>query len=57
MSRRMPRPGAGLIERVVALRRRRDPAADVDAIAAVAERLAVLLSAGVSAIGGVGACR
>lgn len=38
-----------LVRRTPWLRRRSDPAATVDAIAAVAERLAVLLSAGVSA--------
>ncbi|WP_448003682.1 type II secretion system F family protein [Agromyces bauzanensis] len=40
---------ARLGDRVDALRRRRDAAADIDAIAAVTERLAVLLSAGVPA--------
>ncbi|WP_157002922.1 type II secretion system F family protein [Agromyces laixinhei] len=56
----MPRPRRGSSTRrsirpllfrsgVVRLRRRRDPAAEVDAIAAVTERLAVLLAAGVPA--------
>ncbi|MFD4422615.1 type II secretion system F family protein [Agromyces sp. NPDC058484] len=45
----MPRALERLIERIPGFRRRRDPAAEVDAIAAVAERLAVLLSAGVPA--------
>ena len=49
MNERMPRRLARLIDRVPGLRRRVDPAVTVDAIAAVAERLAVLLSAGVSA--------
>ncbi|MDF2555031.1 MAG: hypothetical protein K0R60_926 [Microbacterium sp.] len=49
MTARMPQPLAGLGERVAALRRRPDPAADIDAVAAVTERLAVLLSAGVPA--------
>jgi tight adherence protein B len=49
MSERMPRALARLVRRIPGLQRRADPAATVDAIAAVAERLAVLLSAGVSA--------
>ncbi|RXZ72189.1 hypothetical protein ESP51_04705, partial [Agromyces albus] len=40
---------ARAIRGVIALRRRPDPAAEVDAIAAITERLAVLLAAGVSA--------
>ncbi|WP_448809209.1 type II secretion system F family protein [Agromyces bauzanensis] len=47
MTGRMPRALVGLADRVVALRHPPDPAADVDAVAAVTERLAVLLSAGV----------
>lgn len=49
MTPRMPQPLARLGARVAALRRRPDPAADIDAVAAVTERLAVLLSAGVPA--------
>ena len=49
MTPRMPQPLARLGERVAALRHRPDPAADIDAVAAVTERLAVLLSAGVPA--------
>ncbi|KRC60581.1 hypothetical protein ASE14_06170 [Agromyces sp. Root81] len=44
----MPRPSR-LLHRL-GLRRRRDPAAEVDAIAALTERLAVLLAAGVPAV-------
>jgi len=49
MSERMPRSLTRLVRRIPAFRRRPDPAAQIDAIAAIAERLAVLLSAGVSA--------
>ncbi|GAA4373433.1 type II secretion system F family protein [Agromyces bauzanensis] len=51
MTGRMSRPLvlATLGDRIAAFRRRPDPAADLDAIAAVTERLAVLLSAGVPA--------
>ncbi|PWC04868.1 hypothetical protein DCE94_00515 [Agromyces badenianii] len=44
-----PARWAGSLERLAALRRRPDPAVEVDAIAALTERLAVLLAAGVSA--------
>lgn len=47
MSERMP-PRRRLLDRLTR-RRRADPAAEVDAIAAVTERLAVLLAAGVAA--------
>ncbi len=40
---------AALVERLRALRRRPDPAAEVDAIAGITERVAVLLAAGVPA--------
>ncbi len=49
MSGWMPRWLMRLVRRVPAFRPRPDPAAQIDAIAAIAERLAVLLSAGVSA--------
>ena len=40
---------ASIVERLRALRRRPDPAAEVDAIASITERVAVLLAAGVPA--------
>ncbi|WP_248305419.1 type II secretion system F family protein [Agromyces sp. H66] len=49
MTGRMSQPLARLMARVGALRDRPDPAGDIDAVAAVTERLAVLLSAGVPA--------
>ena len=50
MSARQPASGVtAIVERLRALRRRPDPAAEVDDIASITERLAVLLAAGVPA--------